>query len=340
MIILRIKTNHTGPFRTIIEVLKDLIPETNIEFRIDPKNLTKSLEADDDEEYSEEFDSDEEIINDDDSSDDDTEEDGEDKKKEEKKSKSGMRIMAIDNSKCALVNLKLDAKNFSKFICKKEKISLGINLGVFHTLIKSVDKDDTMELYQNNDDNQNLNIKIRNPGDKTVKTDYKIKLMDIDESKIPDKFDMKFDGVITINSNYFHKLCREMKSIAEFVEITCLNDKLILTCKGEQAERKETLIVGSDDKNRKINIQRPPGAKGPVHGVYELKNLVMFSKCGNLCNEIILYMKNDYLLAIKYTIANLGRLLLLLVPVDEETANGNYSDEDVYYSDNELEIIN
>ena len=71
-----------------------------------------------------------------------------------------------------------------------------------------------------------------------------------------------------------------------------------------------------------------------VQGIYELKHLVLFGKCTSLCNDIEIYMKNDYPLVIKYTVATLGRLLLCLTPIrkkadDEESDySSEESDED------------
>jgi proliferating cell nuclear antigen len=51
-----------------------------------------------------------------------------------------------------------------------------------------------------------------------------------------------------------------------------------------------------------------------VQGVFALKHLVLFGKCTNLCNSIELYLKNDYPLIIKYSVASLGEIKLCLAP--------------------------
>ena len=49
-----------------------------------------------------------------------------------------------------------------------------------------------------------------------------------------------------------------------------------------------------------------------VQGVFELKYLTMFTKCTNLCPSIELYLKNDYPLVLRYMVANLGEIRLVL----------------------------
>lgn len=364
--ILEVVTEHTGPIRTLIEVLKDMLTETNIEFRAESINKTnkknktntkkKNINDDEDnEEHSDEDNEDNEDNDDNENNDDDDnyeEEDEEDSnKKGEKESmkikdRDGMRIMAVDTTKTVLINLKLDAKNFTKFVCRKNKLSLGVNLSYFYKLIKSMNKNDILTLYVDNDDKNNLKIKIDSPEEKKDSV-IKLKLLDLDESKISLP-DIMFEAVITMNSQEFSKLCKEMNNIADYVEIKCLSDKIIFTCKGDYAEKTTTYRSGdvnnSDEilvsiKHASTNTDKKNDSQSNlapqiVQGIFELKNLVLFSKCATLCNDIEIYMKNNYPLVIKYTVATLGRVILCLTPINENAAkNSNYSDEDEHYDD-------
>jgi hypothetical protein len=96
---------------------------------------------------------------------------------DDKKNSAGMRIMTVDSTKTVLINLKLEAKEFSTFICKPAKLELGVSLVTFNKLIKSMDKDDTLRLYVEEEDKQHLVIEIENQ-EKDCTTVYKLKLMD------------------------------------------------------------------------------------------------------------------------------------------------------------------
>jgi len=322
MKILEVVTEHTGPMKILFEVLKDILTETNIEFRSSQKKI------DDDSECSE-------------APDDETSE--RNKKKIKKEDQDCMKITAVDSSKTVLVNLRLDGKNFSKFVCKKNKLVLGVNLGYFYKLIKSMDKNDILTLSVDHDNKNSLKIKIDSPDEKKD-TEFNLKLLDLNEAKTPLP-EIVFDAVITMDSQEFNKLCREMNNIADYVEIKCLPDKIIFTCQGEFANRKSTYRTNVDEDNENILVSISHGStknnkKGEsqcpqiVQGIFELRNLVLFSKCATLCNGIEIYMKNDFPLVIKYTVATLGRILLCLTPIKEDdTKNANYSDEDEFYSD-------
>jgi len=166
--------------------------------------------------------------------------------------------------------------------------------------------------------------------DKKSKTFYKLKLMDLDQQqKKTSKID--FDVKITMPSGEFHKLCREMNNIAEYVEIKCTSKNIIFTCKGDCAER--STIYKSEEGGLNISNENKKN-QNIVQGIYELKNIVLFTKCATLCNDIQIYMKNDFALTIIYTIATLGTITIALSPIKEENIkNISYS-----YSDDEDDI--
>ena len=56
--------------------------------------------------------------------------------------------------------------------------------------------------------------------------------MDIPEEHI-DIPPATFESVLTMPSNDFQKITRDMNNLADFVEIKNLNNKFILTCKGD-----------------------------------------------------------------------------------------------------------
>ena len=369
MKVLELMTEHTVPFKILIEVLKELLPETNIEFISDEVDKTGTEEKEKDSKNKKSTkkkpvkkgkkkdDSDAEVESDSENRK-DTEITENETDTSKNKKKGGMKIMAIDTTKNVLIHLKLDSENFTTFECKKKRLVLGVNLTYFHKLIKTMDKDDNLTLYVDHDDMNYMKIKIDNPEEKKDSV-FELKLLDLNEAElaIPD---ITFDAVITMNSAEFHKLCREMSQIADYVEIKCFNNKIIFTCKGDYAKRTTTYRTGDingggDGINIKLANTKEPATNTKtkdskkttqqtpsiiIQGIYDLRNLVMFSKCSSLCNEIEIFMKNDYPIVIKYTVATLGRILLCLVPKTEESIkNSNYSDDEEYYNEEQVQLI-
>lgn len=286
--ILYLQTGYVIPFKTLTEVLSNVLTETTWVFTApDPKDPEKF---------------------------------------------AGLEIATADTSRTIFIKVRLDANEFDPYFCKYERLELGISLQNLYKLLKSVDKDDVMSFYVEENDRQNLIIEIENK-EKKCKTFYKLKLMDLDQ---PPKKTAKieFDIKITMPSTEFHKLCREMNNIAEYVDIKCTSKNIIFTCKGDCAERSS--IYKSEEGGLNISNENKKN-HNIVQGIYELKNIVLFTKCANLCNDIEIFMKNDFALTVVYTIATLGTITIALSPVKEENIKNisySYSDDE-----DELEII-
>ena len=317
-------------------------------------------ESDDDDDTDDESDEDDDEDNEsddeedeDDDDDEDEDDDEDDEKKDEKnkkdieesKKRGYIRIMAVDPTRSIFIHLKLDSKNFTKFRCKHPKKIIGVNLVYLHKLIKSMDKDDNLTLFIKNNDDHSLWIKRYNSMRKKETLDH-MNLIDLnkDKYKIPPT---SFEAVVKMPSGEFHKVCREMSNIADYVEIQCINNKIIFKCKGEYAGRTVTYVhdqtkdsdSDSEYDNGKQNKgcvcikHSPQDSNNPfiVREIYDLKNITLFTKFTSLCNAVQLYMKSEYPLVVKYTVATLGHILVCFTPVKAEEYK--FDDEHKLYKD-------
>ena len=221
--------------------------------------------------------------------------------------KSGIKIMAMDSSHTVLVHLKLNAENFEYYKCDEKRI-IGVNMLNFFKLIKTMGNSDTLSLYIETSNESVLGIKIENSEKNTV-TKYSLNLMDLHEDNIQIP-PATFDSVITMPSVDFQKICRDMHNLADNLEIKSTEKQLIFTCKGHFASQ-ETSI---GETNAGLSFVKNENPDEIVQGIFALKHLVLFSKCTNLCNSIELYLKNDYPLILKYSVASLGDIKLCLAP--------------------------
>jgi proliferating cell nuclear antigen len=224
---------------------------------------------------------------------------------------TGMKIVSMDNSHVVLVHLKLDANKFEYYNCIG-KVTIGVNMLNLYKLIRTINSNDTLSLFIEDTDKNHLGIKIEN-SEKNTKTTFKLNLLDLDNPKICiDPAD--FNSVITIPSMDFQKICRDMNNIAEFVEMKNVGSQLILSCQGDFCNQ-ETILADSDTYNC---ISKKTANEEIVQGIFNLKYLVLFTKCTNLCNTVELYLKNDYPLVVQYLVASLGVVKLAVSPTLDE----------------------
>tara|TARA_B100001123_G_C15179481_1_gene974774 strand:+ start:332 stop:1138 length:807 start_codon:yes stop_codon:yes gene_type:complete len=224
---------------------------------------------------------------------------------------TGIKLIATDNSKIVLIHMKLHSENFEHYYCK-EKIKIGVNMNNMFKLIKTMNNNDILSLYIQENDPNKLGIKIINE-DKNSQTSFKMNLLDISEEeiKIPPA---EFESELTLPTSDFQKLIRDMTNIGDTVDIKSFGKSLIFECTGDFASQ-ETVLCETTDKNNdglKFSVACDPSK--PIQGLFSLKYLVLFTKCTNLCNLIHMYIKNDYPLIIQYTVANLGDIKLCLSP--------------------------
>lgn len=252
--IIEIKTVQAACFKSLIESLKEILTDANIEF-----------------------------------------------------TESAIRIVTMDPTQTILVHLKLEKENFEYYQCK-HKIFIGVNMLNFFKLIRALTNNDALTLFIDSDNTNLLGIRIEN-GEKNSVTTYYLNLIEVDETtyQIPPA---QFESIITMPSNDFNKICRDMINLSDIIEIKSVGSQLIFSCKGEFAQQ-ETII---GEANNGLSFVKASVDNNIIQGYYNLKHLVLFTKCSNLCNSIEIYMKNNFPIVIKFAVGSIGNLTLALAP--------------------------
>ena len=252
----------------------------------------------------------------------------------------GIRIMAVDNYQTLLIYVKLNSEQFVDFYVKPAIHSVGLDLIQLHRFMKTVDKDSIMNIYIDKDDEQNIGFNLDNHVDSS-NADYKQKLLDIDDNtkKLPQE--TNFEMTVAMDTANFKKICTEMSNFSEYVEIECTSKEITFRCQGDSNHYVKT-FKHSDTGVRITSLNNGKGLN-MVQAIYNLKHLVTFGKCTNLCTEMQLFLKNDYPLFINYTIGLLGKMLVGLSPIDEKTIKreNDYDDNtDKYYANKKVTMKN
>jgi len=226
----------------------------------------------------------------------------------------GLKIINMDKSHTILVHLHLKAENFEYYFCKYPKIVIGVNMFHLFKLINSIDNDDTLTIYINEEDYSDgiihyLGLKFENGEIKKCKTQLlRLIELDKDELEVPD---VKFSSIINLPSSDFQKIIRDVSPLSDRIEIRCVNNELIFSLTGPFAS---VQIRRSESDGNLEYIQKQEGMK-IIQGEFPLKYLSYFIKCTNLCNSIELMLENDLPLVIKYNVASLGDIKLCLAPI-------------------------
>ena len=224
---------------------------------------------------------------------------------------TGMKIVATDTSHIVLIHMKLDASKFEIYHCPN-RMTIGVNMLNFHKLIKTINNNDQLTLYIEQDDINHLCVKIENM-EKNSKTIFRLNLLDLDHhSIIVDP--TNFTEVVTLPSVDFQKICRDMHNLADFMEIRSFKNQITFSCNGEFCSQETTIYDNKCDDSNNVNGFSSEEIDDIVQGVFSIKHMVLFTKCTNLCSTTEIYLKNDYPLIIKYDVSSLGSIRLALAP--------------------------
>lgn len=239
--------------------------------------------------------------------------------------KEGIKIICMDSSHTVLIYLKLEADKFEVFHIEEESFVLGINMSQLFKLIRTIGNNDTLTFFLQKDNMCDLGIKIED-SNKNSLTIYTLKLLDLNNESY-DIPPTTFKSIITLPTHLFQKYIRDMNNLAELIEIKSFSNQLIFTIQGEFCKQ-ETVLgetnggmqfhLSSNDKrdneNLLLNIDNSSKKKEIIQGIFSLKHLVQFTKCTGLCQQMKIFLKNNYPIICEYKVASLGFIQLCLAP--------------------------
>jgi proliferating cell nuclear antigen len=278
VLILELKTTQTAAIKILTDTLNSLLTDVNFVF------YPQYIENDSD----------------------DSENSNENQKKN-----GGVIIKEINKTGTILVYTKLDADKFDyyNYNYNKNKLTLGLNLNNLLKCLKCMSHFDTMT-WQIESEDMNKLIIILESTERKEKKIFKLNLMDLEEEKYEvEPIDFPFS--ITLPSQDFHKYCKDMSSATDKIELMCTKNKIIFSGNGELGQVE--FEVGESNGGLSIEVNSNCSEE-IVQGLFELRFLIIFTKCTNLCSTVTLYLKNDYPLIVRYSICCLGEIKMVLSP--------------------------
>jgi len=228
----------------------------------------------------------------------------------------GLYMLEMDDSAIILLHLFLDATKFERYICKKDKIVVGIKLDHFFKCINSFDTENILTICIENEHYSNgvvSHLTLIGQGDGKTRI-KKIKLTEPEnnECEYPD---IVYPQIRTFSSSEFTKIVKHMNAISKTLEIKCVGNEIFFTGHGTMSSEQDHRTPYNTTQTSE---DVPPDTTTIVQGVFSLKYLSLFVRCKDLCQYLELYLDNDAPLVIKYDVFDMGVLKLALNPTTEE----------------------
>jgi proliferating cell nuclear antigen len=221
----------------------------------------------------------------------------------------GVVIKELNKTSSILIHCKLDADQFEhyEYNYKHPKLTIGINLNNFLKCIKCMTNFDTMTWKIDDEDINKLIMILES--EKEIKT-FKMNLMDLEDANYEIE-PVKFPYSIILPTQDFQNYCKNMMSVTDKIDIKSTNDNLFLSGKGELGVIDFQLTASNVSSGLTI-VKNTDNVNEIVQGTFELKYLIIFTRCSSLCSHVNLFLKNNYPLIVQYSVAKLGQIKFVL----------------------------
>lgn len=219
----------------------------------------------------------------------------------------GISLQAMDSSHVALVSLNLSMDGFEHYRADSNMV-LGVSIANLAKVMKLADNSDAITLSADQDATH-LRIVFENA--KTERTtEFNLNLITIDSEHlaIPET---EYQSVVTINSNEYSKICKELFSLSETVQITTSHDFVMFAVEGEVGSG--SVKLGQTEGNQQAD-QTVLEVTEAVSQQFALRYLNMFNKAASISTFTRLCLHQEQPLVVEFKIDNLGVLKYFLAP--------------------------
>jgi proliferating cell nuclear antigen len=226
---------------------------------------------------------------------------------------SGMTLQAMDSSHVSLVALLLRADGFEFFRCDRS-LSMGMNLNNMNKMLKCANNEDIITIRAE-DGADVVSFVFESPGGERV-SEFELKLMDITTENlgIPDT---EYSATVKMSSTEFQRICKDLSSIGDTVEISVTKDGIKFSTVGDIGAA--NVICRQNSTADRQEEQTVIDLVEPVALTFALRYLNSFTKATSLSSAVIIKLSRELPVVVEYKIVDMGFVRYYLAPkIDED----------------------
>jgi proliferating cell nuclear antigen PCNA len=230
---------------------------------------------------------------------------------------SGILFRMTDSNRRILIDMSLDANNFSQFKFKGKPLSIGLNLSHFYKMLKNIKKKDSLALFIENDKEDDLGIRVIPKEKNRVTTSY-VKIQNLQSLDID--IPSEYGKPVNIPSNEYIKMIKDLNNMGgSVITISSCIGFLKFNCNSNDIYSREIIFGESEEKMEITCIQD-----------FDTEQLYRMSKISGLSTMIQVYQKEGSPLFFNSNIGNLGKMSIYIKDkkqIHEEDLGTNEEDE-------------
>ena len=226
---------------------------------------------------------------------------------------NGITLRMMDHHRTILIDLDLKAENFTIYKFNSKKIHLGINLNHLHKLIKSVKKKDTLELFIDDKNPNDLAIKVIPKENNRISTSYlKIQTVQNLDIDIP----TGYTKPVIVSSSEFQKMSKDMSNIGTTMKVTSKNFQIVFHCNAGGI-LKRTVQFGEEEPDEDTTDTSSEYCQD-----FLTEQLCRITKLSGLSNNMQIYPGKP--LMFRSNVGSLGKISIY-IKSKEQIESENYS---------------
>lgn len=163
----------------------------------------------------------------------------------------GIYLCMMDSNKTILIDMFLQAENFSIYKFNNKRMYLGLNLAHFMKMTRSIKKKDQVELFIDDENPNELGIKVIPKENNRITISY-IKIQSIQNLDID--IPVGYDKPIIVSSSDFQKMTKEMINIGTSIKVTSSNYKIEFCCNAGGILKRRVQFGEDDDDDDSTNL--------------------------------------------------------------------------------------
>jgi proliferating cell nuclear antigen PCNA len=215
---------------------------------------------------------------------------------------NGISLCMMDHHRKILINLFLKSEGFIIYKFDSKKMFLGINLNHFHKMLKATKKKDSIELFIDSDNPNDLCIKVT-PKENSRVTTSTIKIQTIQNLDID--IPSGYEKPIIISSSEYQKMIKELGNIGNIIKITSKNYSINFSCNAGGVY-KRTVSFGEEDEDDEEFIYNQE---------FNTDILARITKIAGLSTNIQIYPGSP--LFFKSNVGNMGHIEIYIKSKDQ-----------------------
>ncbi len=235
-------------------------------------------------------------------------------------------LCMFDHHRKTMVDMELFAENFSVYRFKTDKkFCLGLNLNHFHKMLKSIKKKDSLQLFINNDNPNELGIKTI-PKENTRITTSGIKIQTIQNLDIDSP--QGYGKPVIVPSSEFQKMCKDLSSIGSTnITVISKNFHIEFIADADGILKRKVTFGENEDSDEDDHIDE----HSEYQATFSTDQLARITKLAGLNNTMQIFPASNKLpLLFRSNVGSLGKISIYIKSKElvEQESHSIHSEDD------------